>query len=375
MNKAISTYLLVIFTILNLPAQFNLNVEGDANISGFLGIGTPSPNFKLHVWGESQTALGLTNTSTGGRTYSIYSLGASNSEGAGNFMIRDESSGNNRFFIDQNGNTGIGTIVPGIEKLFVVADGSSTRAIRAQNNNSSGEQIGVWGDLSSGGEGTRIGVYGKITGDGGTGQHYGVFGEVSETNTSNITIGVIGANSSTGTGTYYAGYFAGDVNVTGTFSNPSDEKLKKDVRGLEKATERIMDLHPVSYQYRKRDFPQMKLADGPQLGFIAQEVEGVFPELVSDNKHPEIPKAWDEDGNATDYYPTLDYKGINYLGLIPVLTKATQEQQEEIIDLKDKVAARDQRIYDLEDRLTQLENLVQQLAVKEDYNPVVSITQ
>lgn len=398
MNTKSTTFclLLILFSIA-VQAQLRLNVQGNAaiagnlnlgapesNISGldqlggfndlrfsadngstdhmrlsnlgYLGIGTIDPLFKLHVTGETQTVLGLENTSTGGRTYSIYSLGADNGEGAGNFMIRDETSGNNRFFIDQNGNTGIGTIVPGLEKLFVVADGNSSRAIRAQNNNSSGpEQIAIWGDLSSGGEGTRIGVFGQIAGDGGTGQHYGVYGNVGETNTSNITIGVIGTNSSTGTGTYYAGYFGGDVTVTGTFTNPSDEKLKREIKGLEKATERIMALHPISYQFREREYPQMQLPNGPQLGFIAQEVEAVLPELITDNKHPKLAKAWDEEGNPTEYYPSVDFKGVNYLGLIPVLTKATQEQQEEILNLRAENEA-------LKDRLARLERIVAQLA-------------
>ena len=60
----------------------------------------------------------------------------------------------------------------------------------------------------------------------------------------------------------------------------------------------------------------MNLAGGTQMGFIAQEMEKVFPQLVSIIPDKNI------DGSKIS-----DYKGINYIGLIPVLTKAIQEQQ------------------------------------------------
>ena len=53
-----------------------------------------------------------------------------------------------------------------------------------------------------------------------------------------------------------------------------------------------------------------------QLGFIAQEVEYIIPELV---------KTREKDG----------IKAINYNGLIGVLINAIKEQQEEINNLKD----------------------------------------
>ncbi|MBN1186453.1 MAG: tail fiber domain-containing protein, partial [Bacteroidales bacterium] len=65
-------------------------------------------------------------------------------------------------------------------------------------------------------------------------------------------------------------------------------------------------------------------ASGRHYGFTAQELEEVFPELVSTEAHP--PE--DEKGEP------LIYKSINYIEMIPILTQAIQEQQEEIEDLK-----------------------------------------
>lgn len=403
MNKHIIFCFILSLFSLGLSAQLRLNVQGNAAIQGnlsmgnpeanitgidmlaglnnlrfstdngttehmrltdlgYLGIGTANPNFRLEVYGETQTVLGLTNTSAGGRAWSLYSLGASNGEGAGNFMIRDETSGNNRFFIDTNGNIGIGTISLGSDKLHIVTDANANYGARINNSNIGAEQVGVVSTTYGSGDGTRIGVYGRVISDGGGGQQYAVYGLANSTNASNITIGVFGSNITTGTGVKYAGYFNGDVTVSGVFNNPSDEKLKRNISDLDKAIERVMALRPVSYEFRSRDFPQMQLAKGAQLGFLAQEMEAVFPELVKQNKHPEMPKTWDENGNPRTYYPAVDYKGLNYNGLIPVLTKATQEQQEEIEKLETRVIERDRLIAKLEDRLARLEQVVEKLA-------------
>ncbi len=241
-------------------------------------------------------------------------------------------------------------------------DANANYGARINNSNIGAEQVGVVSTTYGSGDGTRIGVYGRVISDGGGGQQYAVYGLANSTNASNITIGVFGSNITTGTGVKYAGYFNGDVTVSGVFNNPSDEKLKRNISGLDKAIERVMALRPVSYEFRSRDFPQMQLAKGAQLGFLAQEMEAVFPELVKQNKHPEMPKTWDENGNPRTYYPAVDYKGLNYNGLIPVLTKATQEQQEEIEKLETRVIERDRLIAKLEDRLARLEQVVEKLA-------------
>jgi hypothetical protein len=58
----------------------------------------------------------------------------------------------------------------------------------------------------------------------------------------------------------------------------------------------------------------MKLNDDEQIGFIAQEVESLVPEIVNTGETP--------DGE--------EQKGMSYGHLTAVLTKAIQEQQEQI---------------------------------------------
>ena len=78
--------------------------------------------------------------------------------------------------------------------------------------------------------------------------------------------------------------------------------------------EKIKQLRPVSFRWRKNEFPQYKFQDGRQFGLIAQEVEKVFPELVGEWK----------DG----------FKTVRYDWLLIYLLVAIQEQQKEIEELK-----------------------------------------
>jgi hypothetical protein len=74
------------------------------------------------------------------------------------------------------------------------------------------------------------------------------------------------------------------------------------------------------------EVPSLNLAKGTQFGFVAQELETVFPELVEDGAAPGV--------NRED---VINYKGVNYIGMVPVLTKAIQEQQTLINELKKRI--------------------------------------
>src|SRR5215470_3718270 len=90
-------------------------------------------------------------------------------------------------------------------------------------------------------------------------------------------------------GTGYAGYFQGNVYVTGTVTQNSDARLKEGVANLSYGLPELMQLRPVTWTWKQR--PEQ----GMQLGLLAQDVEKIVPELVSTAK--------DEDRT----------KGINYI--------------------------------------------------------------
>ncbi len=112
----------------------------------------------------------------------------------------------------------------------------------------------------------------------------------------------------------------GDLCLTGMIKYPSDVRLKHNIQNLSNALDQIKALRPVAYLYSSEEHPEMNLPDEKRMGFIAQEVESVFPELVF------------EDTTENQW------KSMNYMEMIPVTVKAIQEQQEVISSLKSEIS-------------------------------------
>ncbi len=146
---------------------------------------------------------------------------------------------------------------------------------------------------------------------------------------------------------FYAGYFDGDVHVVGSITTSSDARLKSNIQNIQSdnALASVLRLEPKSYEYRRGDYPGLSLPSGTQYGLIAQDVEQVLPHLVSDIKQPET-----RDRFGKVISTKLDYKGINYTGLIPLLIGAVKDQQEKIDSLEEVI---DDRLNALEARINQ----------------------
>ena len=76
----------------------------------------------------------------------------------------------------------------------------------------------------------------------------------------------------------------------------------------------VLKLRGVTYYWKQAEFPEKQFPACRQLGFIAQEVEPYYPEMVTT----------DADG----------YKSVDYSRLTPMLVKALKEQQAQIEALK-----------------------------------------
>jgi hypothetical protein len=249
-------------------------------------------------------------------------------------------------------NVGIGTTAPVNSKLQVVSTDTKS-GINGTTNYALGlsypdRAAGVRGDYLGTGSLDFAGVAGYSTstnagygfGVFGHGNYVGVRGYASGTSYTGIAYGVFGtADGSTGTrygvygaasggSTNYGVYCTGNGAYTGTWTLASDQKFKTNVKDINGALGQIMQVAPKTYDMRIADFPSMNFAKGTQFGFIAQELETVFPELVENGAAP---------GESKD--KIIEYKGVNYIGLIPVLTKAIQEQQVIINNLESRIKA------------------------------------
>ena len=77
----------------------------------------------------------------------------------------------------------------------------------------------------------------------------------------------------------------GDIEYSGTLTDVSDKKFKKNILPIRDSLAKVMLLRPRSFFWKQNAYPDMKFKSGRDLGFIAQELETVFPELVQTGKN------------------------------------------------------------------------------------------
>ncbi len=325
---------------------------GIGNISGgpsqnYLKL-TPANYFIGHETGVSTT--GSYNLFLG------YQAGRSNIGGQSNIFIGyhaglSNTDGLNNVFIGHDaGSANIGTVLTGLSNVFIgtYAGNSNTYG---NSNVFIGEEAGKW--ASTGDNNLYIGKssYGTTTGS------YNVcLGYNSRAGGNNVTaVGSEAGYNSTGSNCVFLGYRAGYATTTsniliientwpatspliwGDFSNnkvvingnssnninnrtffvngsaggtgawwnDSDERLKKDIITIKDPLKKIMALHGVNYQWQDTLYHDK----GLQIGFIAQEVINVLPEVVSTNG-----------GNYS----------MQYAPITALLVEAMKEQQKQI---------------------------------------------
>ncbi len=240
-----------------------------------------------------------------------------------------------RIRVDVNGLVGIGTTIPSA-KLQVAGnvkiDGANTLEFGA----------GLTKEINAG----KIG-YGNITpgeldivgaGTNTTNRRIKFWSEGGTEFTGNVTIGTSGffpnlklvSNDGTNAWIMYSingtsgnldlyknGSFRGSFNGISGVYTASDKRLKKDIVALPGIMENLMKLQPKKYHYKESE-NTAKLS----YGFIAQEVNEIFPEFVGSYK----------DRKTGEEMLTLNYDNFGVLAI-----KAIQEQQKQIDDLKQTV--------------------------------------
>lgn len=316
-------------------------VGGDYRIyvlnNGNVGIGTASPVKTLDVRG----ALAISNSAS-----SFWYMDRDDTDGR--FKIVDDSN-NDRFNITTSGNVGIGSTSP-FARLQVTDSNTNEGTIAIGNNiypglifssagtgefridnrsSAGGGYISFYpnGQASTlGNEAMRVStsrnlLIGTTTDTGarlnvgGSYEGYPVSIEAgSGGNQLSLTRGgavaqfYMGGSTAGGTQFYVRAGGSGGVLLsagsTGWVS-ASDIRLKDVTKPIENAVESLSSLQTIYYSWKD------SINKNLHIGLIAQEVEKVFPELVSESSI---------DG----------MKGVNYTELIPVIIKAIQELNEKI---------------------------------------------
>jgi len=361
-----------------------------------IGIGDTLPGYPLSILEESGTSI-YTKSKTSYNTIDIdafsgdaairFSKNGSlqwnirNKPGTDDFEIYEMGGGGSRMIIQNTtGKFGIGTLTPtGTLSVIGTFAGKDSAAIYANNTDTMG--VGLYCEANSyqtsaifnqknyvsgsiakffdGGTTEivkidnypsthmgRISMYGNhsgttgggfVTGSSSWGLVMGDINSLGEYNfianfyhpTSTTTSFLPWFNNSTALGSLSYKWTA--VYATNGTIQTSDETMKENIKSISYGLDAVMNLKPVSYNWKDK---KAKIGNGTNLGFMAQDLEKVLPDVVVHEKisQQEIDNAKRDKGidiTNTDTY------GVKYSEIIPVLVKAIQEQQS-IIDKQQK---------------------------------------
>jgi hypothetical protein len=322
--------------------QVYLKSDGDSYlIGGNVGIGTSSlaASVKLHVEGVLRASV-----TDEPNAYSQFTWGGGLSRdngGNGDIITTQPALIMNRIDQDANGertvtihsdntsyfnggNVGIGTTNPSA-KLDIYTTGASAWGLKVRTDNGDADSI----KLVGGGGDSDV----KFVVKGGGNVGIGTANPASKLEVlSGLNhVPLRGYRETTSSGAYLIDLYSnvngtkklkfrveadGDVITTGSVTS-SDKRTKQDIVELEHGIEVVKNLEPK--KYKMIGSPEK----GFKYGFVAQDVEDILPDIVRQQGL--------EDGEG-GYYKALEYNSM-----IAVLTKAIQEQQTIIEDLKSRI--------------------------------------
>ena len=129
----------------------------------------------------------------------------------------------------------------------------------------------------------------------------------------------------------------GSAGGTGAWNAASDGRLKTNVRPLEGALNKVLQLNGVTFNWKDENNHR----PGENIGFIAQDLQKVLPQIVS--------------GGGTDNQGNELYYSVEYATLTPVLVEAIKEQQKVIESQNEKIEMLEKMNTEILKRLEKLE--------------------
>jgi hypothetical protein len=269
-------------------------------INGKLGIGTHSPAVPAHITGGVDATL-----TSGGYLITGLTTGQNIVMDENEIMARNNGVANSLHLQRDGGPLSIHYDVGEISEFRINSDGwvgiGENQPAAKLHINTNPAEPAMRAQISGG---TKL----FIASNGGIANHY----ETSPAYAIQLV------NSSTNTLTGSA--------VAWDWAQYSDERLKSQQEELDYGLDEVLQLSPKSYMHHSSEINEdgSKILVGsqkaPTIGFIAQELQQVIPEAVNEPEN-ESTELW----------------AISYTKLIPVLTKAIQEQQEMMESMQQEI--------------------------------------
>jgi len=325
-------------------AQWKTNGSSIYYSTGYVGIGTATPSAGLDIESSAGygSALSLNNTSTNGIDWRMTSW----TDGTFRVVKTSGSTFSPLVIEPVDGHVGIGTSTP--NQQLSVHTNSGISYIRVSDNTTgpaSGLRMGLSGSgnayiindeatksLSLGTSGT---TQVRITDAGHVGINKTSPGMMLHIKQDVSNKGLrIEHNSATdywdngiGVSTKNYKFFYNNSNkadiasVDGSYTQISDRRLKNDIQYMPSVLSKVAQLKPATYYYNDNKDYSIR-----STGFVAQEVEAVFPDLVRDM----------EGG----------YKGVVYDGFAVISIKAIQELNDKITKMQEEINALKEAVKD-----------------------------
>ena len=287
------------------------------------GIGTTTPVNKLQVEATTADPASSGTTANGNLRLSgpspavhVLDFGLSSTSTFAWMQARNKTYGTN-YFLGINplgGNVGIGTSAP-LSTLTVGNAGgtiSGEITINPQGASNEGGQITLKKSLSGPTNDWTIDTYGDNLAN----ARFRIF------NGSDATTGLsIKENGFVGLGNIAPTVrlqVTGDI-IANSIAGSSDIRFKKDISPIENPLAKVMQLRGVNFNWNTSAFPQRMFSEKRTMGFIAQEVEKVVPEIVQTENTAE------------------GFKSVQYDKIVALLVEAVKAQQKQIQQLKREV--------------------------------------
>ena len=304
MNKF--SFLIILVISFNLSAQKNKSLKdfktefgylSDTTIGGNLTVnGLSNLNGQVSVASDLSVDGSIEATAFIGDGSQLTNLSVSSP-----FSFNDESGGTGLETYTNTASGGKSSFAVGYHN---VASGVSSTAMGARTTAS--------GDFSTamGARTTASGDFSTAMGSHTTAQDFGttaigLFNETKETSNPNHyslqnTAFVIGNGTENQRSDALTVLFDGTTTIAGDLSINSDARLKANIISLGSTLTKLLQIDGKTYTMKKDENKKQKI------GLLAQDIEKVFPELVSESH---------------------GVKSVNYQGLVPVLINALKEQE------------------------------------------------